>query len=889
MALPNVVPGANQAAARRRLLVVGRTVDSAELKDLFHPDGNALDVHWSAAVDDALAVLRDGTFNVVFIPIRGLTDTDLASLDRVIDAAPQVAIITLTPDDPTGRATLRRGAAEYVTAEGSSRAPRAVIESAIERQACLRALRDRGDRYRQMVETAQEGICTADIEHRTTFINDRLLQLLGYERQDVIGRSVLDVVADHLRDRGLALIESPTGEQTEISLRHRDGSSIAALAAISALHDAAGTRTGSLFLVTDITARKQVEQARAASDAMFRTLVEQSLVGVFIVQGGRFVYSNPTHHRIFGYEPGELVGASFGSVIAPSHRADVLRRLERRLAGMIENERYITRAIRKDAVEIDVEVHANRIEYLDRAAVIGTIIDVTNSRQAAEAQAHLAALVHSSPDAIISQTLAGVVTSWNPAAERMLGYRASEIVGQSVLPIVPEDRRSEFDALTEALRQGVALSLNTVRLASDGRLVPVSLSSAAVHDASGAVTSGVVIMRDTSESRAMELKLQEAERLSSLGRLAATMAHEFNNVLMGISPFAEVLAKAAKDERTETATRHIRASIVRGKATTDQILRFTRQAKPVLAIVDVETWLNSLSAELRGLLRPAIELVVRSKPGTGAMLAEAPQLSQVLTNLVINARDAMPSGGTITIDAQAAVSGMIFSFGSIPTVDRFVHVTVTDTGTGIRPDHLKQIFEPLFTTKSHGTGLGLSVVHKIVRSHGGEIFVESEVGKGSRFHIFIPQADPTAALASDPPPAARRSGRRVLIVEDDETVAAGLSLQLEAQGHSVAVVHEGAKAVPTIAAATPDVVVLDIGLPDVGGKTVYRQVRKRWPSLPVIFSTAHASRADIVGDESDEYVAFLSKPYQVSVLLEAIERLTRAPHGGAASDRTARR
>lgn len=265
-------------------------------------------------------------------------------------------------------------------------------------------------------------------------------------------------------------------------------------------------------------------------------------------------------------------------------------------------------------------------------------------RRIDQAESPYEELVHASPDAIIGRTLDGVVTSWNPAAERILGYSAAEMVGQHLARLVPEEALGEFEGLSDALRVGVSITIKTTRIAKNGDIVPVALSIAPMHDKAGRITSGVVIMRDISETRVMEQKLEEAQRLSSLGRLAATMAHEFNNVLMGIAPFADLLLRSS-EARTQTAARHIKTSIGRGKRVTEEILQYTRQAPPTLSRVDVTDWLDSLRPELRIMLPASVTLSVAVRPGVGSMVAEATQMSQVISNLVLNARDALPDGG----------------------------------------------------------------------------------------------------------------------------------------------------------------------------------------------------------------------------------------------------
>lgn len=247
------------------------------------------------------------------------------------------------------------------------------------------------------------------------------------------------------------------------------------------------------------------------------------------------------------------------------------------------------------------------------------------------------------------------------------------------------------------------------------------------------------IRQATEERKMLERQLEQANRLNSLGRLAATIAHEFNNVLMGIQPFNEVIHKqAANDPKIGKASEQIGKSIQRGKSITQQILRFTRPAPANLQTVDVAEWLAGFVTEMRAMVPESIEIDV-APPEPGLTVRGDPhQLLQVFSNLVLNARDAMKEGGRIEISVRPPSHQSLFSFGVVPTPKRYVHFSVRDTGSGMSAETMNRIFEPLFTTKQHGTGLGLAVTHQIVQQHAGHIFVESELGKGSAFHVFLP-------------------------------------------------------------------------------------------------------------------------------------------------------
>ena len=445
----------------------------------------------------------------------------------------------------------------------------------------------------------------------------------------------------------------------------------------------------------------------------------------------------------------------------------------------------------------------------------------------------LALLLDSITVGIVVSDQAGRCTIVNRAAAEILGYRAEELIGKHYESILA------------------------------GRGLPFEHSVTPMVDGD-VIVGNVVTLVDIAPRLRLEAQLERAHRVDSLGRVAATMAHEFNNVLMGIQPFAEILLRNVSAEKRQMVEPHLRNSIQRGRKATMDILRFIQPIDPVRSAVDVEALLGTFAAEARSLLGGAAEIRVEVE-GRPFVDADPNQLGPALTNLVLNARDAMNSKGRIVIGARREPSGVRFPFGVVEHPERYVHISFADSGAGIPPEAIDQIFEPFFTTKRNGSGLGLSIVHQIVKRHEGEIFVESVVGEGTTFHLFLPAAgDGTSA-----------SPLTVLVVEDEPTVAQGIALLLEDENMSVDVVESGAAAIETLQRKDFDVVVLDISLPDVDGRTVYDRILALRPTMPVIFSTGHAGRPRFEDVLKRPSTRMLLKPYEAADLLEAIREVTK--------------
>ncbi|MFP5245129.1 MAG: response regulator, partial [Thermoanaerobaculia bacterium] len=502
--------------------------------------------------------------------------------------------------------------------------------------------------------------------------------------------------------------------------------------------------------------------------------------------------------------------------------------------------------------------------------------DVTEARRVERERQRLTRnlqlLLESTVEGILTVDLDGRCTMSNRAAAEILGRTNAEMRGARLHRVLLGDALP--DAVAAIL--GVAHSGEVRSVANDtfrridGTPVPVEYSAAPIID--DGVPVGVVIsFSDITEHRKLEAKLEQADRLTSLGRLAATIAHEFNNVLMGISPFVEVIRRG---KNVETSLDHIGRAVKRGKRITEDILRFTRPAQPVRVAFDAAQWLEGITLEARSLLPQTCTIDAKFQPRL-QIDGDANQLQQIFTNLILNARDAMPSGGTPTLEARRERPATRMPFGVIENIDRYVHLIVGDTGTGMSDETLRHIFEPLFTTKKNGTGLGLPVTHQVVQRHGGEVFVESAIGVGTKFHIFLPLTEIADVLAEEHAEEHHLAmeAHRVLLVEDDKTVATGIVSLLELEGLHVEVAESGADALRVVASTVPDVVVLDVGLPDMEGTSVYSAIAAKLPTLPIIFSTGHADRAKLDDLLERPNVAYLLKPYESTALLSAIREV----------------
>lgn len=451
----------------------------------------------------------------------------------------------------------------------------------------------------------------------------------------------------------------------------------------------------------------------------------------------------------------------------------------------------------------------------------------------------------------------------------------SMLLAEFLEPVHSEERAHLVANIDAAVLEGKPFSMDARVTGRDGTERTLFLRGQAVKEVDG-TTRLIGVAQDVTEQRATQRRAEQEQRLATVGTLAASLAHEFNNVLMSIQSVAETLERRSSDEAALVAVRRIQSSVSRGKAVSERILRFTKPAIPMTEPVDVRTFLHALEPELRQVFgeNVVVDIVVTSHelaPEGLWISADGAQLSQAFMTIAVNAREAMPEGGTFRITAHRAISRPTSLFADIPTPDRFVYFVIEDTGTGMDPVTLQRAFEPLYTTKRTGTGLGLPVVRQIVMLHSGHIYIESSPGRGTRIHLLIPGEDPRV-IDSVKTVLRERSSRTILLVEDELIIAEGISMMLEEEGMEVAVEHTGGDALNRMQHCRPDLVILDIGLPDMSGLDVYERIRGQWPDLPVVLSTGHG---EFINEPAGKtLVRLLRKPYQIEELLGAIESLT---------------
>jgi two-component system, cell cycle sensor histidine kinase and response regulator CckA len=488
-----------------------------------------------------------------------------------------------------------------------------------------------------------------------------------------------------------------------------------------------------------------------------------------------------------------------------------------------------------------------------------------------------AALLDQARDAILVQGLDQRVTFWNRGAERLFGWTAHEALGRDAASLFFGARVRGAHAAHEAVLQHDQWSGDVEKLTKRGTRVMVESRWTLLRDDAGQPRSVLVIDSDMTEQRRLEAQLLRTQRMESLGTLAGGIAHDLNNVLAPILMAVDVLRRGGSEDRRQRMLTTIEAAANRGAELVKQVVTFARGVDGERVVLQPRQLLREIERIVTETFPSTIHVRVEAPGEQGTVSGDATQLHQVLLNLCVNARDALPRGGILTLRAEQVSPEQAESLSG--KTDALVLLSVSDTGVGIPSELLGRIFEPFFTTKEsgQGSGLGLSTSLAIVKAHGGFMQVESEAGRGTTFRVYLPAAQVAAperltqpALPS--PPAG--TGQHVLVVDDEASVRELTRETLESHGYRVETAADGAEAVALFARASPsfDLVLTDLTMPYMDGRAAIRALRRIEPRVKVVLMSG--SLAPAAGDSADDgpVVPVLLKPYTAGDLLRQVAK-----------------
>lgn len=510
---------------------------------------------------------------------------------------------------------------------------------------------------------------------------------------------------------------------------------------------------------------------------------------------------------------------------------------------------------------------------------VGIADDFTDKKKAEEQAAMLAAIVEYADDAIVSLTLNGIVIGWNQGAERMYGYSAEEMIGHRISCLHPPEKQEEYQTVMARAKKGERVSaFDTMRLRKDGTLIPVSLTASAIEVQPGHVTGTTKISHDISNIKRLEEQFRQAQKMEAVGTLAGGVAHDFNNLLTVINGYSEILiSRLPADDPMRELLAEIHKAGERAGTLTRQLLAFSRQQILEPKVLDLNAVLTDTETMLRRLIGEDIILTTVLDPALMPVKVDPGQIQQVLMNLAVNARDAMPQGGRLNVETRNVTLDATYRQKHLQVQPgAYSMLAVSDTGTGMDEATKARIFEPFFTTKGvgKGTGLGLAVVHGVVKQSGGHIEVYSELGQGTAFKVYFPQVQ--EALSSSKPLSGidtmPTGTETLLLVEDDDAVRALSRHVLRECGYTLLEATHGREAIRVAQSHDGPIhlVLSDVVMPYLGGRQLAERLAEERPGLKMLFVSGYTDDAVVRHGILESDVAFLQKPFTPSALANKV-------------------
>ncbi len=638
------------------------------------------------------------------------------------------------------------------------------------------------------------------------------------------------------------------------------------------------------------TERKRAVEALQQSEEYYRSLIENTLDIIAVLETDGLVrYRSPSFARTFGYSEAAIEGANVFSLIHPDDRPHVHQILEKGARQSGNTDYFECRVRHQDGTWRVLESIGRR--FAAESSVNGYVLnsrDVTERKQAEEQLRELnetlRAVIETSPLAIYALDLSGAIRSWNSAAERIFGYSEREVAGQPVSSLYVEEEQVVRQRIDDAANGHLAVGAEQRCRRLDGSTIDVSVWNAQLRDAAGTVTGIVEAVADNTERKRLEEQFRQVQKMEAVGRLAGGVAHDFNNLLTVITGYCQmILDQIGASSPIYGDMEQVVKAADRATALTKQLLAFSRRQIVQPKVIDLGKLVADVQPMVKRLLGANVELAVNAQADLGKVRVDPGQIEQVIVNLAVNARDAMPDDGMLAVhirntslDADNPPHPL-----NLPAGD-YVLLEVIDTGVGMDAHTLSHLFEPFFTTKEKGkgTGLGLSTSYGIVKQNHGEIFVESEPGVGTTFSIYLPMVaeDPEASPGPDKATPAFTGTETILIAEDEDGVRTVVTDMLRKQGYTVLVANGGAAALE-IAKAQPcsiDLLVTDVVMPKMGGRELADRLRHLKPGLKVLFVSGYTEGAVVREDEAESGTNFLQKPFSPDQLGKKVRDLLDA-------------
>jgi PAS domain S-box-containing protein len=725
------------------------------------------------------------------------------------------------------------------------------------------------ERFRAVFEQASAGICIVSSDYHFVRVNDEFCRMLGYSAEELVRGTCIDTT--HPDDRAAdaeAVAKLMAGQASathEKRYVRKDGSVVWARLTLSLLRTPLGAQERFMGIATDITEGKNAQSER---DRLFEMSQDLLFIGTF---EGRLEQANPAFTRVLGWSEEDLRSHPPLHFVHPDdHEATI-----KAMSVLLENRPVLDFENRYRCVDGSYRWLSWRASPLaESRRVFGAGRDVTERKLAEEALREQATLLDAASDAIIVCDLDQRIVYFNHGAEQIYGTMAEAKVGREIRALYP-DAAAFAEALKATLEKG-RWNGEMEQRAGDGRAITTLGRWTLLRDPRGKPRSILTMTVDITEKKLLEHQLLRSQRMESIGTLAGGIAHDLNNVLAPILLTTHMLRSGETSSQRLEDLKVIEGCAQRGADMVRHLLAFARGETGGRRRIS----LAAVAAEVQGIMRDAFpkNIVFQLSGDDGYIDADATEMHQLITNLCLNARDAMPTGGLLRVSVQNVVLDEAAAATRLETKPGpFVLLEVEDTGSGMPPEVQDRIFEPFFTTKDigKGTGLGLSTAHAIVRNHHGFIELFSEPGRGTRFRVHLPAAAemPAPALAATAAsPLRRGNGELILVVDDEEGIRKVAKRTLFRYGYRVLVAQDGAEAISLYKKHQTEIAVVltDMNMPRVDGPATIAELKTINPKVRIVGSSGLGPAGNATAGVDDRLIAFVSKPYTAAALLETL-------------------
>jgi two-component system, cell cycle sensor histidine kinase and response regulator CckA len=775
---------------------------------------------------------------------------------------------------------------------GKKRIFTGIVRDISEREESQALLRQSEEKYGKMVRSSPDAITLRSLpERRYLEVNEGFTRLTGYSAEEVLGKTPVELnlwVEPEPHRQTLQKVETE-GQVNGEEFRFRTKSGEIRYGQVSAVRVTMNGKQCMLSVTHDITDRKRAE----AELSQLASIVESSddaIVGKTL--DGKIVSWNAGAEKIYGYAANEVLGQPV-SILVPGEQQDEVPQILERLRRDERIHHYETVRVRKDGQRINVSVTISPVKDAEGTIIGASAIarDITERKRVEEklqeSEAQFRSLVHDAPYGIYRVTLDGRLLQVNPALMKMLGYESEEELMRCNME---RDiyRHPEFRQrlVSDYWQKQDFREVEAEWRRKDGKIIVVRMTGHPVLAKDHSLAYFEVFVEDITERRTLERQLLQSQKMEAIGRLAGGIAHDFNNLLGVILGHSEILDQQIGGNdglrKSVEATRH---AAERAAALTMQLLAFSRKQVIEPAVIDLNASVMEIEKMLHRVIGEDIELAIRLQPDLGRVKADPGQLSQVLMNLAVNSRDAMPSGGKLVIETANVELDDTYGrqhLGAKP--GPHVMLAISDTGTGMDSETLSHIFEPFFTTKEtgKGTGLGLSMVYGIIKQSNGYIMAYSEPGRGTTFKIYFPRSEESVSPVHKPEEKIPRGTETVMVVEDEAALRELTCVLLEDAGYTVLESSGAEEAIETAKdlQRNIDLLLTDIVMPRLDGRELANQMVSLRPNLKVLFMSGYTDDVIVHRGVLTQGTILVQKPFTKRTLLQKVRETldSQVPH-----------